>query len=115
MKPVTETPKQNTDKKTESKTAEGSAAEKRSMSENVLSRKKLKKLQKNPEKQFGIKKFIFEKCQNCLNPKDINFYIIPKTDKTECACESDLSEADKSILNPVVKENIDYSTQNAVL
>ncbi|GFT06399.1 hypothetical protein TNCV_3355481 [Trichonephila clavipes] len=139
--PVTGTPKQNTDKKIESKTAEGSAAEKRSISENVLSRKKLKKLQKNPEKQFGIKKFIFEKCQNCLNPKgskcsyelcksccrkkSLNelldcvghkfLYYTKNRNKTEHACESDLSEADKSILNPIVKENIDYPTQNAVL
>ncbi|PRD27411.1 UNVERIFIED_CONTAM: tRNA-dihydrouridine(16/17) synthase [NAD(P)(+)]-like [Trichonephila clavipes] len=139
--PVTGTPKQNTDKKIESKTAEGSAAEKRSISENVLSRKKLKKLQKNPEKQFGIKKFIFEKCQNCLNPKgskcsyqlcksccrkkSLNelldcvghkfLYYTKNRNKTEHACESDLSEADKSILNPTVKENIDYPTQNAVL
>ncbi|KAG8192586.1 hypothetical protein JTE90_015219 [Oedothorax gibbosus] len=45
------------------------AREKRIVSENSLSRKKMKKLQRNPEKQFGTNKFVFETCKDCLNPK----------------------------------------------
>ncbi|GFS65831.1 hypothetical protein NPIL_99151 [Nephila pilipes] len=134
--PVMETSRQNIDK-----TEESSTSEKRSISENGLSKKKLKKLQKNPEKQFGVKKFVFEKCQNCLNPKGSKcsyqlcksccrkksfnelldcvghkfLYFTKKKNGTGHVCESDISEADKSILNPLVKENIDYSTQSIVL
>ncbi|XP_035210662.1 tRNA-dihydrouridine(16/17) synthase [NAD(P)(+)]-like [Stegodyphus dumicola] len=43
--------------------------QKRSNDENSLSRKKLKKLQRNPDKQFGAKKQMFEKCNICYNPK----------------------------------------------
>lgn len=37
--------------------------------EVALSKKKLKKLQKNPHKVFGEKKQTFEKCSKCFNPK----------------------------------------------
>ncbi|GIX88278.1 hypothetical protein CDAR_392411 [Caerostris darwini] len=48
---------------------ESAAIQKRPITENTLSRKKMKKLEKNPDKQFGEKKFKFEKCQTCSNPK----------------------------------------------
>ncbi|GBM55345.1 tRNA-dihydrouridine(16/17) synthase [NAD(P)(+)]-like [Araneus ventricosus] len=139
--PVQEASKQVADKQ-KTCSEDSSSAEKRPISENAISRKKMKKLQKNPEKQFGVKKFTFEKCENCLNPKGLKcsyqlckaccrkkafnelldcvghrfLFHTKKKNQEEDLCAKEIPVTDKTVLTAAtVKENIDISVHKTVL
>ncbi|CAL1277155.1 unnamed protein product [Larinioides sclopetarius] len=99
VNPVLEASKQVAEKQ-KTCSDDSSSGEKRPISENAISRKKMKKLQKNPEKQFGHR-FLFH---------------TKKKNQEEDLCAKEIPVTDKTLLTvATVKENIDISVHKTVL